>query len=145
MLAGALSLLATFLCPAGPRIWWAIASLGSNAYITSKIPEYQSADFHVPETWPFVLMLLLTVTAFARTARKVGWTDILPVVAFAAFALYSSRMIPIFAVITAPIAAKTFADWLREELPNRELPNVGRKIDGRSFLNSIPGTPRRSP
>ncbi len=115
LLAGGLSLLATFFSPSGPKIWEAIASLGSNSYITSKIPEYQSANFHLPETWPFILILLLTIIGFARSSERARWADILLVIAFTGMALYTSRMIPLFAIVVVPIAAKTISTWVRSE------------------------------
>jgi len=114
-LGGGLSLIATFFSPSGVKIWEAIASLGSNAYITSKIPEYQSANFHLPETWPFIILLFLLIIGFARTREKVAWTHILLVVSFTGLGLYTSRMIPMFAIVVAPIAAKAFAGWLQDE------------------------------
>ena len=113
LLGSGFSLLATFLSPSGPEIWKAIASLGSNAYITSKVSEYQSANFHLPETWPFLLLLVLTILGFARTGERASWVSILVVVGFTALALYSSRMIPIFAVVVTPIAAQMTAGWTR--------------------------------
>lgn len=114
--AGAFSLVATFFSPSGVHIWETIVSLGSNSYITSKITEYQSANFHLPETWLFLALLLLTMTGFAR-AKNIGWTHILLTVAFAFLALYTSRMIPLFAIVVAPVTAKAFAEWIREEHP----------------------------
>jgi hypothetical protein len=128
LLAGGLSLLATFLSPSGPRIWEAIASLGSNSYITSKIPEYQSADFHLPETWPFLIILLLTMIGFARSRERISWTDTLLVVAFTGMALYTSRMIPLFAIVIAPSAAKVSADWIRKEYARSKLLAVEENI-----------------
>jgi hypothetical protein len=107
--------MATFFSPSGPRIWEAIASLGSNAYITSKIPEYQSPNFHLPETWPFIIILLLTIIGFARRTERLSWTQSLLVVLFTGMALYTSRMIPVFAIVVTPVAAKAVADWLRAD------------------------------
>ena len=115
LLAGGLSLMATFFSPSGPRIWEAIASLGSNAYITSKIPEYQSPNFHLPETWPFIIILLLTIIGFARRTERLSWTQSLLVALFTGLALYTSRMIPVFAIVVTPVAAKAVADWLRAD------------------------------
>jgi hypothetical protein len=112
---GALSIMATFFSPSGPRIWGAIASLGSNTYITSRIPEYQSPNFHLPETWPFIIILLLTLIGLARARARLSWKQSLLVISFTAMALYTSRMIPIFAIVVTPIAAKVLADWLRED------------------------------
>jgi hypothetical protein len=116
LLAGAFSLIATLLSPSGIHIWETIISLGSNSYITSKITEYQSANFHLPETWLFLALLLLTITGFSR-AKKVGWTHTLLTVAFTFLALYTSRMIPLFAIVVAPLTAKTIAEWIRDEHP----------------------------
>jgi hypothetical protein len=116
MLAGSFSLMATFLSPSGFHIWGAIVSLGSNSYITSKIPEYQSANFHLPETWLFILLLLLTIIGFAR-ANKIRWTPILLIIAFTFLALYTGRMIPLFAIVITPMTAETLAKWIREEFP----------------------------
>jgi hypothetical protein len=119
MLAGGtLSFLATFLSPTGFKIWAAIASLGGNAYIKSRIPEYQSANFQMAETWPFILLLLLCIASFARSTRKVRWTDLFLVTAFGGIALYSSRMLPLFAIVAVPILAQAFVEWIREDFPN---------------------------
>lgn len=115
LLGGLTSIPATFLSPSGVHIWEAIVSLGSNAYITSRIPEYQSANFHIPETWPFIMLLMLTIIGFGRNASKARWTDILLAAAFAAVALYTSRMLPLFAIVIAPIAAKSLANVIKQE------------------------------
>lgn len=117
LIVSGLSILATFVSPTGPGIWETIASLGSNAYITSKIPEYRSANFHLPETWPFLILLGLALMSFARSREKIGWKDLLLMAAFTGLALYSSRMIPIFAIIGVPITARAVAGWLRSEAP----------------------------
>ena len=117
-LAGGLAILATFFSPSGPKIWAAIAALGSNAYITSKIPEYQSPNFHFPETWPFIMMLVLTIIGFARRNEKSSWIEILLVSSFTGLALYTSRIIPLFAIIVTPIAAKAVANWLHADYPH---------------------------
>jgi hypothetical protein len=118
LMGGALSFVATFLSPSGFKIWEAIASLGGNAYIKSRIPEYQSANFQMAETWPFILLLLLCIASFARSTKKIPWAHVFLVTAFAGIALYSSRMLPLFAIVTVPILAKSFSEWLREDFPN---------------------------
>jgi hypothetical protein len=132
-LAGLLSLLATFLSPTGFGIWEAVISLGSNTYITSRIPEYQSANFHMPETWPFIFLLLITVTAFARTATKTAWTYILLAITFIGFALYTSRMIPLCAVVLVPISAKAVGDWLEKDFSSGRFAAIQKNI---STINS---------
>ncbi|HLO18656.1 MAG TPA: hypothetical protein VK206_27745 [Anaerolineales bacterium] len=121
LLAGGISLITTFFSPSGPKIWEAIASLGSNAYITSRIPEYQSPNFHLPETWPFLIMILFIIISFARNAERVSWITILLVLSFTGMALYTSRMIPLFAIVVTPIAAKAVADWTRSDFSKSRL------------------------
>jgi hypothetical protein len=130
MLAGGgLSILATFLSPSGIGIWAAIASLGGNAYIKSRIPEYQSANFQIPETWPFILILLITLLSFSRSTNKTPWRHAFLVTAFAGVALYSSRMLPFFAIVAAPIAAESVTEWLRLDFPKIRLWIIEKNID----------------
>lgn len=126
-LAGIFSLPATFFSPSGVHIWETIVSLGSNTYITSKITEYQSANFHQPETWLFVAILLLTITAFARSPQ-IGWTPILLTAAFTFLALYTSRMIPLFAIVITPLTAKALAGWLQQEYPHSPLTRLDERL-----------------
>jgi hypothetical protein len=128
LLGGGLSLAATFLSPSGFEIWDAVISLGSNTYITSRIPEYQSANFHLPGTWPFILLLLLTITAFARTPSKTGWTYILLTLSFTGFALYTSRMIPLFAIVIVPVAARAAGDWFEADFSTSRLAQTEKNI-----------------
>jgi len=118
---GALSVIATFMSPSGVGIWEAIASLGGNAYIKSRIPEYQSANFQIPETWPFILILLLAIASFSRSTVKTPWRHVFLVTAFAGVALYSSRMLPLFAIVSVPIVAQAFTGWLKEDFPTHRI------------------------
>lgn len=118
---GALSIIATFLSPSGVGIWEAIASLGGNAYIKSRIPEYQSANFQIPETWPFILILLLALASFSRSTVKTPWRHVFLFTAFAGVALYSSRMLPLFAIVSVPIVAQAFSGWLKEDFPKHRI------------------------
>ena len=128
MVGGALAIVTTFFSPSGPSIWEAIASLGSNAYITSKIPEYQSANFHLPETWPFMIILLFVIIGFARPAQKVSWIYTLLVAAFTGVALYTSRMIPMFAIVVAPVVAELSANWIKNECPRSRFLVIEKNI-----------------
>ncbi len=130
MLAGGvLSVLASFLSPSGIGIWGVIASLGGNAYIKSRIPEYQSANFQIPETWPFILILLITLLSFSRSTNKIPWRHTFLVTAFAGVALYSSRILPFFAIVAVPIAAQSFTEWLKQDFPNIRLWTIEKNID----------------
>lgn len=128
LLVSGVSLLVTLISPTGPKIWEAIVSLGSNQYITSKIPEYQSPNFHLPGTWPFIIILLLTIVGLGRGNEKLSWVNILLVICFTGLALYTSRMIPLFAIAVTPIAAKVIADWVRNEYAQTRLLIIEQNI-----------------
>ena len=115
LISGLLSIPVTFLSPSGPGIWKAILELGGNSYITSRIPEYQSANFHLPGTWPFILMLALLITGLALNTKRLPWSFIFLLVGFSILGIYSSRMIPIFAIVAAPITAQVFSNWINDE------------------------------
>lgn len=125
---GGLSLLATLFSPSGYHIWATIASLGGNAYIKSRVIEYQSANFQIIEAWPSILLLLLVTAGYARTQNKAAWRHVFLITAFAALAIYSSRMLPIFALVAVPIVARVMADWLETELPGG---NPLQRLEGR--------------
>jgi hypothetical protein len=58
---------------------------------------------------------MLTIIGFGRSASKARWIDLLLAAAFAAIAIYTSRMLPLFAIVVAPIAAKSLADVIKQE------------------------------
>lgn len=121
---GLASLPATFLSPSGAGIWKTILELGSNTYLTSRIPEYQSANFQLPGTWPFILLLIFLLAALALSTKRLSWIRILLLSGFLMLALYSSRMIPIFAIVSTPIAAKAISDWINNENKQSKLTRI---------------------
>ena len=128
LLGGITSLFTTFLSPSGIKIWGAIASLGSNAYITSRIPEYQSANFHLPETWPFLLLLALTIIGLGRSQNKIAWRYVLLAASFAVIAIYTSRMLPLFAIVAVPITASALGEWVNSEFPTSRFRTMEKNI-----------------
>jgi len=51
------------------------------------------------------------------------------VTAFAGLALYSSRMLPIFAIISVPIAAQTISIWLKQDFPTSRFFVIEKNIN----------------
>jgi hypothetical protein len=70
----------------------------------------------------------LTVTAFARSIQRISWTDILLTISFAGIALYTSRMIPLFAIVVVPIAANTLGEWLEQEYAASPLMRIEKNL-----------------
>lgn len=67
------------------------------------IAEWQSPNFHLPILLPFWLMVLLLLAAFAQSGRKVDWTDLALVGAWATLSMLAVRNVAIFAVVCTPI------------------------------------------
>lgn len=101
-----LSFLAAALNPNGPALWiYPFFTLGSNA-MQRYIQEWHSPDFHLAIFWPFALMLFWGFAAFIFSRRRPTVTDLLLFGGTAAAGLLSSRNIPIFALVAAPIVTR---------------------------------------
>jgi len=70
----------------------------------------------------------LLIISSARNVTKTPWSYVLLVAAFTGIALYTSRMIPLFAIVSAPIAAKSFAEWIRLEYPENKYIAIEKNI-----------------
>ena len=92
--------------PNGPELWiYPFFTLGSDA-MQRYIQEWQSPNFHLAIFWPFALLLFLGILAMIAGRRRPTATDILLFCGTAAAGLLSSRHIPIFAIVSAPIISR---------------------------------------
>jgi len=107
---------AALLNPNGYHIWiYPFETLGSPA-MQSYIQEWQPPDFHLPLFWPFAALLGLGVLGWVAVADRPAATDVLLFLGTGAAGLLSARHIPLFAVVAAPIVART---WTRLLAPTR--------------------------
>ena len=125
---GLASLGATVISPARFKIWETFLLLGGNDYLSSRVIEYQSANFHSPETWPFIGILLLLIAGFGRSQSKMPWKYVFLMTVFAGLAIYYSRMLPVFAILATPIVAKLLSDWLRDEMPDNLIQRIEARV-----------------
>jgi hypothetical protein len=79
------------------------------------IQEWQSPNFHLAWQQPFILLLLLTLLALARSGRRADFTDLALLAIWTISALLAGRNIAIFALVAAPIFVRygTIA-WTRQ-------------------------------
>ncbi|MBG0771842.1 MAG: hypothetical protein H0S82_09035, partial [Anaerolineaceae bacterium] len=105
LLGGGASLLASFINPAGIGIWGTSVGYLGESFLVDMTQEYQSPDFHLYRMWPFLLFIVLLIILFAINKRDRKFRDLVPAVAWMAMGLYSSRNIPLFAIISAPLLA----------------------------------------
>ncbi len=106
---GALSLGATFLNPAGWRLWETTFGFLHNRYLVSHTAEYLPPDFHDPSTWPFLGLVAFSVLVLALKGRRLPLSHALLLSGWTAMGLYSARNIPLYAIVAAPILAETVA------------------------------------
>jgi len=78
------------------------------------IQEWAAPDFHLPQTWPFLVMLLALLAVFATSKERVDWTDLVLVSGSAAMALMAGRNIALFAVVATPVLSRQADAWLTE-------------------------------
>lgn len=77
------------------------------------IQEWFSPDFHAAQYQPFAFLLLATLASSAISRKKPTLTDLLLLVGSGYAGLRSARNIPFFALIAAPILARSTWDWLQ--------------------------------
>jgi len=108
--AGILSLLVTVLNPAGFRIWSnVVGHVGDKSLMSLQI-DWRSPDFHTPNTWPFLLLVALTVFVFAVSKKKLGSGQALISGGLALLALYSVRNIPFFVITCLPVLGEALQE-----------------------------------
>lgn len=104
---GGLSLIASLINPAGLDLWKTSVGYVRNAYLVGHTAEYLSPDFHTPSTFPFLFMVILFLGVWGISRQKPRMDEVLIVVLWTAMGLYSARNIPLFAVVSAPVLAKS--------------------------------------
>lgn len=102
------SFLAALLNPNGYHLWiYPFETLGSSA-MQSYIQEWQPPDFHFAIFWPFAAMLALGVTGWVYSPHRPSFTDVLLFLGTGGAGLLSARHIPLFAIVAAPIVARSW-------------------------------------
>jgi hypothetical protein len=110
LLGGATSFLATFINPSGWHLWATSLGYLRNRYLVSHTAEYLPPNFHNPSTWPFLLMLLISLLLLGRQRGKLPAVSVLLLAVWTVMGLYSVRNIPIYALVAAPILAELSAE-----------------------------------
>lgn len=115
LLAGGTSMLASLVNPAGWRLWETSLGFLRNRYLVGHTAEYLSPDFHAPASWPFLLMITLSILLLGYGRSRVGTSSLLLLAGWTAMGLYSARNVPIYAVTGAPVLAGVAGVWLKNE------------------------------
>jgi len=111
---GVLSLAVSLINPVGLRLWDTSLSFLHNRYLVGHTVEYLSPDFQQASSWPFLILIVLSIVLLGLSQTRRSLVSILMLAAWTAMGLISARNIPLYAVVTAPILAGAFANWIRE-------------------------------
>ncbi len=108
------SLLAVALNPYGfQMLGYPFRTVGIGA-LQDFIQEWASPDFHEPQTWPFVILLLGIMAAIGLSRMPIDWTDLALVAGSMAMALMAGRNIAVFAIVATPVLTRHLDTWLAQ-------------------------------
>lgn len=108
-----LDLLLVPLNPNGLRMLsYPIETLRSTA-MQNYILEWASPNFHRPEYWPFLFIILATFAALAWSKIPIRPRDLILLLVGLYASLISIRMIPLFILIAVPLVACRLGNWPR--------------------------------
>ncbi len=109
LVIGVISFAVVVINPHGWQMWlYPFRTVGIGA-LRDFIQEWRSPDFHLPFTWPFIAMLLLTLAALGRSTRRADWTDLGLVGLWSFASLFAARNIGLYGLLTIPALAR-YAD-----------------------------------
>jgi hypothetical protein len=78
------------------------------------IQEWASPNFHEPQSWPFIVLLLGVLAAAGLSSRRIDWTDLALVTGTAFLALTAGRNIAVFAIAATPVLSRHVDIWLTD-------------------------------
>jgi hypothetical protein len=109
-------LLDLFLVPLNPNglrmFAYPIETLRSTT-MQSYIAEWASPNFHRPEYWPFLLIILATMATLCFSRIPLRPRDLILLLVALYASLISIRMIPLFVLIATPLFVKRLGNWPR--------------------------------
>ena len=117
LLAAAACVVASFGNPYGYRLHIHVAQYLGSSFYFKRISEFQSADFHSFTAAYFETLVVLAIAAAAWHLRCGRLIQVLLLLSWSHFGLFSVRNIPIFAVVSAPGIGLAMRDWFEFASP----------------------------
>ncbi len=112
VVVGLVSAAAISINPYGPRMLLYPFNTVGIGVLRDYIQEWAAPDFHQAQTWPFLWLLLGTLTVAGLSPRRLDWRDAIMVGGTAYSALLAGRNIAVFAVVAAPVLSLHLETWL---------------------------------
>ena len=116
---GGTSLVVTLINPVGWRVWTTLLGFVRNRYLVAHTVEYMPPNLHQPGTWPFLVMIVLSLIVLGRlrTPQPAAWLVLLA--GWTALGFYAARNVPLYALIATPILVEAVARKRRGKAPDR--------------------------
>lgn len=102
-MVGLLSFLATMINPSGIGVWGNVfGHVGDNVLMNVQV-DWQSPNFHNFNTWPFFLLVALTLFVFSKREQPLSGGQTFLLMGMLMLGLYSVRNIPFFVIVCVPV------------------------------------------
>jgi len=130
------ALFLSFINPRGYSLLVYPFTTVSNRFLMDNVVEYLSPNFH--EWLPYEYLLLVTLGTLAVSKKSLDATELMLLLLFTHMSLYSTRHIPLFAIIVTPIvlrqlhfmlctSSNRYARFLKQRSENLELADASAK------------------
>lgn len=114
--AGVVSFFASFINPSTWYVWSTSLGYIRNRYLVGHTAEYLPPDFHQVWAWPFLGLIVLSLLFLGLRRNRLHSGSIFLLAAWSAMGLYSSRNIPIYAIIAVPILGEIAKSGLTQQV-----------------------------
>ena len=121
---GIISFASTLINPVGIRLWGTSVGFIGNSYLVNNTQEYFSPNFHNISTLPFLVLVAYSLLATGICKNRIAIYYGLLLSGFTVMALYSSRNIPLYAIVAAPILTKMTGQWIENSSWQRLEQNI---------------------
>lgn len=116
---GLSSLLVTLANPAGWHIWDTTFGFLRNRYLVGHTAEYLPPDFHNISTWPFLLMIGLSLLVLGGIRPRLPGALLINLAGWTLMGLYSARNVPLYAIVAVPVLSQAVGGWLAAQALGR--------------------------
>ena len=117
--------LAAIVNPYGIAIYEPARRAMSSSVYSRVIVDWVSPNFHQPEMLPLLVLILLSITAFALSPKRIKPSELLLFVATLFATLKAQRNMLLFAVVAAPLLARYAQYWIDSTTLSRMLTRSG--------------------
>lgn len=104
--------IAGLLNPYGVQLYTFPITVLRSQVFQNLVVDWLSPDFHQPEMRPLLILILITIAAFALSPKRVRPSELLLFLATLYGTLTTQRNAAIFALVAAPLFAQYFQNWL---------------------------------